>query len=194
MNIETYWKLSHWIYDLYAWYRTLLNVLKWSNGAQGRNRTGTVLPPRDFLTNYSFCCCHRRHLWPGLSLHHVCIHKFRRVPSSLYTFLNNIQASLGIATIITCWGFPEFDTIHRKVSYHGAQYSKSLASTNFATWADGLTLFHSSEIAAFNKQSYVRMYTTTSPGKWMRSLLVWFMTVNQLQKSVTVAIYLNRLG
>ncbi len=27
------------------------------NGAQGRNRTGTVFLPRDFLTNYSFRYC-----------------------------------------------------------------------------------------------------------------------------------------
>ena len=27
------------------------------NGAQGRNRTGTVFLPRDFLTNYSFHYC-----------------------------------------------------------------------------------------------------------------------------------------
>ena len=27
-----------------------------------------------------------RHLWSGLSLHHICFHKVRWVPSSLYTF------------------------------------------------------------------------------------------------------------
>ena len=30
--------------------------IKKMDGARGRNRTGTVFPPRDFLTNYSFRC------------------------------------------------------------------------------------------------------------------------------------------
>jgi len=46
-------------------------------GAQGRNRTGTVFPPRDFLTNYSFCCCFKKAfvVWtfssPYLPLHYM---------------------------------------------------------------------------------------------------------------------------
>ncbi len=42
------------------------------DGARGRNRTGMVLPPRDFLTRYNFRCCTQRvHLWSGLSLCHI---------------------------------------------------------------------------------------------------------------------------
>jgi len=67
-----------------------------NNGAQGRNRTGTVLPPRDFLTNYSFCCCFKKHLWSGLSLHRICIHKRRWVPSSLYTFKTFVKLRSGL--------------------------------------------------------------------------------------------------
>ena len=40
----------------------------WS-GARGRTRTGTELPPRDFLTATAFAAVPRRtHLWSGLSL------------------------------------------------------------------------------------------------------------------------------
>ena len=38
-------------------------LLIFDNGARGRNRTGTVFPPRDFLTRYSFHCC---------DVHHIC--------------------------------------------------------------------------------------------------------------------------
>ena len=66
---------------------TLKHEYELTNGAQGRNRTGTPVKARDFLTNYSFSCCHIRHLWSGLSLHHAAkISQVRRVPSSLYTF------------------------------------------------------------------------------------------------------------
>jgi hypothetical protein len=57
-------------------------------GARGRGRTGTVSPPRDFHTRYSFHCCVavQTHLGSGLSLYPILCSGRRQEPSSLYTF------------------------------------------------------------------------------------------------------------
>ncbi len=60
------------------------------NGAQGRNRTGTVFPPRDFLTSYSFRCTSKQRfvVWTFSLPYHETFPWLRQEPSSLYTFLS----------------------------------------------------------------------------------------------------------
>ena len=44
----------------------ILILIYMENGARGRTRTGTELPPRDFLTSYNFRCCTGHIAEPGI--------------------------------------------------------------------------------------------------------------------------------
>src|SRR5688572_2372508 len=57
--------------------------------ARGRTRTGTGFPPRDFRTRYNFRCCALGRIWSLdflFTVPRVSGTRFRRGPSSLYTF------------------------------------------------------------------------------------------------------------
>ena len=93
---------------------------------QGRSR-GIFIPTTAFAAAF-------RRLWSGLSLHHG--FRFRRSPSSLYTF--PIWAWLGpnldLARDCHFTGFPEFDEFYSQRFRRGTQtFSKSLVFTNFTT-------------------------------------------------------------
>ena len=64
---------------------------KAANGARGRNRTGTELPPRDFLTTTTFAADVIHRLWSGLSLHLMKVRGSRQV-STLSTRLTKRDA------------------------------------------------------------------------------------------------------
>ena len=105
-----------------------------SNGAGGRNRTGTGLPPTDFLTSYGF---HRRPVRDVCGLDYtftLARSRLRCCPSSLYTFRpapSRRTAWLGIAIS----GFPEFEQFCIPGFPESTQKSlfKSVASTSSAT-------------------------------------------------------------
>jgi len=56
------------------------------NGARGRTRTGTVLPPRDFHTRYGFRRRAGWRLWGLDFIFAMAPWRGRQEPSSLYTF------------------------------------------------------------------------------------------------------------
>src|SRR6185312_2647262 len=130
--------------------------------ARGRTRTGMGLPPRDFLTHYSFRCCARpqarTHLGSGL---YLCLaaeyrpkrgaRRVRQGPSSLYTFpsastVRTLQGkgigekAGGLSSVLQpprrAAGSPTLTPFTPGVSAAGCSISlKSLASTDFATRA-----------------------------------------------------------
>jgi len=90
-------------------------------GARGRTRTGMGLPPRDFLTNYSFRCCVPYDRWIAAPAR-ICgldftftlpsgrrARRFRRGPSSLYTF-REARAARGLARYCS---HPDVLLVHR---------------------------------------------------------------------------------